>query len=91
MKKNKSAIKKAKQAEERRVRNAHVKTGMKTQVKKALVSIEAGDKENAGALLKNAIASVNKAASKNVIHKRNASRKISRLAKKANKVLQAKS
>ena len=91
MKKNKSAIKKAKQAEERRVRNAHVKTGMKTQIKKALTSIGANDKENTGALLKNAIASIDKAASKNVIHKKNASRKISRLAKKANKVLEAKS
>ena len=91
MKKNKSAIKKAKQSEEKRVRNAHVKSTMKTQIKKAITAIDASDKDNTGGLLKNAIASINKAASKNVIHKNNAARKVSRLSKKAHKVLQAKS
>jgi small subunit ribosomal protein S20 len=91
LKKNKSAIKKATQAEGKRVRNAHVKSTMKTQIKKAITAIEASDKDNTGGLLKNAIASINKAASKNVIHKNNAARKVSRLSKKAHKVLQAKS
>ena len=91
MKKNKSAIKKAKQSEEKRIRNAHIKSTMKGQIKKAITAIEASDKDNSGALLKNAIASINKAASKNVIHKNNAARKVSRLSKKAHKVLQAKS
>ena len=90
MKKNKSAIKKAKQSEGKRVRNAHVKSTMKTQIKKAITAIDASDKDNTGGLLKNAIASINKAASKNVIHKKNAARKVSRLSKKAHKVLQAK-
>ncbi len=75
MRKNKSAIKKAKQSEERRVRNAHVKSGMKTQIKKALAAIEANDKENSGEFLKSAISSINNAASKKVIHKNNAARK----------------
>ena len=91
MKKNKSAIKKAKQSEGKRVRNAHVKSTMKTQIKKTLTAIEANNKDNTGDLLKSAIASINKAASKNVIHKNNAARKVSRLSKKAHKVLQAKS
>ena len=91
MKKNKSAIKKAKQSEDKRVRNAHVKSTMKTQIKKTLTAIESSNKDNTGELLKSAIASINKAASKNVIHKNNASRKVSRLSKKAHKVLQAKS
>jgi len=91
LKKNKSAIKKAKQSEEKRVRNAHVKSTMKTQIKKTLTAIDANDKDNTSGLLKNAIASINKAASKNVIHKNNAARKVSRLSKKANKALQAKS
>lgn len=91
MRKNKSAIKKAKQSEERRVRNAHVKTAMKTQIKKALAAIETNDKDNSGDLLKSAISSINKAASKKVIHKNNAARKVSRLSKKANKIIQAKS
>lgn len=91
MKKNKSAIKKATQSEERRIRNAHVKSTMKSQIKKAIAAIEMNDKDNSGTLLKNAIASINKAASKNVIHKNNAARKVSRLSKKAHKALQAKS
>jgi small subunit ribosomal protein S20 len=90
LKKNKSAIKKAKQSEGKRVRNAHVKSTMKTQIKKTLTSIETNNKDNTGELLKSAIASINKAASKNVIHKNNAARKVSRLSKKAHKVLQAK-
>ncbi len=90
MRKNKSAIKKAKQSEERRVRNAHVKATMKTQIKKAAAAIEANDKGSAGALVKNAVVSINRAASKKVIHKNNAARKVSRLSKKAHKVLEAK-
>jgi len=90
LKKNKSAIKKANQSEGKRVRNAHVKSTMKTQIKKAITAIETSDKDNTGGLLKNSIASINKAASKNVIHKNNAARKVSRLSKKAHKVLQAK-
>jgi small subunit ribosomal protein S20 len=91
LKKNKSAIKKAKQSEGKRVRNAHVKSTMKTLIKKTITAIDASDKDNTGGLLKNAIASINKAATKNVIHKNNAARKVSRLSKKAHKVLQAKS
>jgi small subunit ribosomal protein S20 len=91
LKKNKSAIKKAKQSEDKRVRNAHVKSTMKTQIKKTITAIETNNKDNTGELLKSAIASINKAASKNVIHKNNAARKVSRLSKKAHKVLQAKS
>lgn len=91
MKKNKSAIKKAKQSEDKRIRNAHVKSTMKSQIKKAITSIETKDKDKTDEILKNAIASINKAASKNVIHRNNAARKVSRLSKKAHKVLQAKS
>jgi small subunit ribosomal protein S20 len=64
---------------------------MKTQIKKALAAIETNDKDNSGDLLKSAISSINKAASKKVIHKNNAARKVSRLSKKANKIIQAKS
>jgi small subunit ribosomal protein S20 len=91
LRKNKSAVKKAKQSEERRLRNAHIKTAMKTQVKKAMTAIGASDKGNVGELFKNAIASIDKAASKKAIHKNNAARKVSRLSKKAHKVLEAKS
>lgn len=90
MKKNKSAIKRAKQAEKRRLRNSHIKSTMKTYIKKALNAIENKEIENIDANLRAAISYINKTASKGVIHKNTASRKISRLTKKANEVLLAK-
>lgn len=90
MKKNKSAIKRAKQSEKRRLRNAHIKSTMKTYIKKALSAIENKDTESLSSSLRTAISYINKTASKGVIHKNTASRKISRLTKKANKVLLAK-
>ncbi len=90
MRKNKSAIKRTKQSEARRLRNSHVKTTMKTQIKKALSAADAKDKENLDVLFVKAISQINKAASKGVIHKNNASRKVSRLVKKVNRATQAK-
>lgn len=90
MKKNKSAIKRAKQAEKRRLRNSHIKSTMKTYIKKALSAIENKEIENIDANLRAAISYINKTASKGVIHKNTASRRISRLTKEANEVLIAK-
>lgn len=91
MRKNKSAIKRSRQAEEKKLRNTHVKTTMKTNIKKAMVSIAANDKDQIGDLFKKAVISIGQTASKKVIHKNNAARKISRLSKKVHKALQAKS
>ena len=63
---------------------------MKTQVKKVLAAVQSGSPET-GELFTSAVASINKAKSKKVIHKNSAARKVSRLAKKAHKVLAAKS
>jgi small subunit ribosomal protein S20 len=87
LRKNKSAIKRAGQAEKRRLRNSHVKSTMKTNIKKALSSLGEKDKSNAGVATKAAIAYIDKAASKGVIHKNQAARRISRLARKAHKAL----
>ncbi len=84
MRKNKSAIKRARQSEERRLRNSHVKSTMKTQVKKVIQAIENKDKENLDRLVKSAISYIDKASSKGVIHPNNAARKVSRLSKKVN-------
>ncbi|MCX7856436.1 MAG: 30S ribosomal protein S20 [Deltaproteobacteria bacterium] len=89
MKKNKSAIKRARQAEARRIRNSSVKSMMKTYIKKALLAIE--EKKDAQTIdnsIRKAISVINKAASKGVIHKRTASRKISRFTKRINKLIQ---
>jgi len=89
LKKNKSARKRAKRAEARRRRNAAAKSMMKTYVKKALiVAQENREPSEVGEYLRKAISVINKAVSKGVIHKRTASRKISRLTKKVNKLIQ---
>jgi len=90
LRKNKSAIKRAMQSEERRLRNSHVKSTMKTQVKRVIQAIENKDKENLDRLVKNALSYIDKAASKGVIHPNNAARKISRLSKKINVFSSAK-
>ena len=87
MRKNKSAIKRAQQAEKRRLRNSHVKSTMKTTIKKALSAVKDKDKANVEAATKAAVAYIDRASSKGVIHKNQAARRISRLAKKAHKVL----
>ncbi|MEI6154535.1 MAG: 30S ribosomal protein S20 [Deltaproteobacteria bacterium] len=84
MRKNKSAIKRARQSEERRLRNSHVKSTMKTQIKRVVQAMASKDKEHLDILVKGAVSYINKAASKGVIHPNNASRKVSRLSKKVN-------
>ncbi len=66
--------------------NKAVKSGVKTAVKKVRAAIEANDKAAASAALNEAAATIDKAASKGVLHKNNASRKVSRLAAAVSKV-----
>ncbi|MCX5807294.1 MAG: 30S ribosomal protein S20 [Proteobacteria bacterium] len=90
MKKNKSAIKRARQSEEKRLRNSHVKSTMKTHIKRVMIAVENKVIENLDNIFKSAVSYINKASSKGVIHKNNASRKVSRLTKKVNNLSQPK-
>lgn len=72
------------QSEKRRTRNRHVKSTMKGYIKKFLKSIDEKNVDAAKDNLHTAIVSIDRAASKGVIHKNNASRKISRLQRKFN-------
>ena len=65
-------------------RNKAIKSSVKTAIKKVRVAIEANDKEAAQTALLAATATIDKAATKGVYHKNNASRKVSRLAKAVN-------
>jgi small subunit ribosomal protein S20 len=85
-KKNKSAIKKAKQANKRNLLNKAVRSTIKTIERKLESVITSGNKEEAGKALTEATKVFQKAASKGVIHKNNASRKISELARKVNAI-----
>lgn len=81
---HKSAGKRNRQAQVRRLRNRMNKSKMKTVVNKVDEAVAAGSTEAAQEALKKAISVVAKTASKGTIHKKTASRKISRLTKRVN-------
>ncbi|MEK7683747.1 MAG: 30S ribosomal protein S20, partial [Nitrospirota bacterium] len=86
-KKNLSAIKRTRQAEKRNLRNASIRSKIKTVSKRIEEAITEKNQENVKKLLREIIRTVNSAVSKGVLHKNTASRKISRLSKLANTVL----
>ena len=77
----KSAKKRILVNETRAARNKAIRSKVKTSIKKVEASISAGDMAAAQANLVNAISEIEKAASKGVYHKNNASRKVSRISK----------
>lgn len=85
----KSAEKRNRQAQKRRVRNAATRTTVKHAVKKARETLAGKDATATTTALKDAARAIGKAVSKGVVHKRAASRRISRLAKAANKAAKA--
>lgn len=88
-KKNLSALKRARQAEKLSLRNQSAKTKIKTLAAKLDAAILLKSKEDVNKVLKEAAKVISSAASKGIIHKNTASRKISRLSKKADTVLKA--
>ena len=78
---HKSALKRHRQGLARRARNRTTRSSCRTAIKKVRAAIEGGDVTAASELLRQAQKSIATAATKGVYHKRNASRKISRLAK----------
>ncbi len=82
----KSAKKRIDVINKKTLRNKMIKSKIKTVIKKVEASIAAGDKEAAQANLLVAISEIDKAASKGVYHKNNASRKVSRLTTAVNKM-----
>lgn len=81
---HKSAEKRNRQNKIRNARNTHIRSTMRTYVKKVRLAIAEGDMETAKTIFEKAVPYIDKAASKGVIHKATASRKISRLAKLVN-------
>ena len=86
---HKSALKRHRQSIENRDRNRATRSRMKTAVKAAVQAVETKD-ANAAKVLSTAVSVVAKSASKGLIHKNTAARKISRLTKHANAALSAK-
>ncbi len=83
---HKSAEKRNRQAQVRRLRNRAIRSRMKTAIKNLNTAIEDGNAEEAKTVLAATIPVIAKTASKGTIHKKNASRKISRLTKRVNQM-----
>jgi len=77
---HKSALKRASQNEQRRIRNKTTKTKVKNIVKDVRLAAGKESSETVLNKLNQAQSIIDKAAKKGVIHKKTASRKISRLA-----------
>jgi small subunit ribosomal protein S20 len=83
---HKSAIKRARQNDVRRLRNKSLKTKIKNVIKDLRLSVSETSKEETLKKLDMAKSSIDRAAQKGVIHKKTASRKISRLSKLVNSI-----
>lgn len=74
-----SAKKRARQSENRRLHNKHIRSGMRTRVKAVVYAIDSGDKEAAVAAYKLAVPAIDASVTKGIIHKNKAARHKSRL------------
>jgi len=83
---HKSAEKRNRQSQDRRIRNRINRTRMRNAIKAVDAAIVEGSQETAQELLMKAVPVIAKTASKGTIHKKNASRKVSRLTKRVNKM-----
>jgi small subunit ribosomal protein S20 len=81
---HKSALKRIRQSETRRKRNQHVRTKMRTVVKKCREAFESGDKTQASEAFAAAEREIRRAATKGIIPKQRADRSVGRLAKRLN-------
>jgi small subunit ribosomal protein S20 len=83
-KKNRSALKRARQAKKRTLRNRSVKSMIKTLSKKIEDAVKNKNVEDATIILNKAISAIDKAARKGILHKNTAARKVSRLRRLVN-------
>ena len=84
VKKNKSAIKRAAQAEKRTLINRSSRKLLKTLSKKVEAEAAGKNMDSAKTALKNAVVAIDRAAIKGIVHKKTASRKVSRLTRLVN-------
>jgi small subunit ribosomal protein S20 len=79
-----SALKRMRQGEKRRVRNAAVRGSVRTAVKSTRAALAAGSAEEARGDLARAIRLLDKAVTKGVLHRNAAARRKSRLTRQLN-------
>lgn len=78
----KSAAKRMRQNARRRAANRSKRSMMRTSIKKLYTAVEQGDAQAAAAQLAETASVIGKMASKGIIHKNNAARRISRLSRR---------
>jgi len=83
-----SAEKRNRQAQKRRARNVQVRTTLKTAVKKAREAIAKGE-ATAREAVQGAVRALDKAASRGIVHRNAAARRIARMVKAATKAAKA--
>jgi small subunit ribosomal protein S20 len=88
-KKRLSVLKRDRQNEKRNQRNRAVVSKIKTYTKKVDEALKSKDEGQVGQALREAEKVIRSAASKGVLHRNTASRKISRLTRRANAALKA--
>ena len=75
-----SALKRHRQSEKRRARNQAIKTHLRHLIRDVRTALSSRDATAAAETFKRAARALHKAATKGVVHRRNASRRIARLA-----------
>jgi small subunit ribosomal protein S20 len=83
---HKDAVKRNRQNHKRRAQNRQYRSRMRGQIKKVRAAIEAGDATGAAAELKSTVGLIHRLASKGILHRRQAGRKISRLQQAVNQL-----
>ena len=83
---HKSAMKRARQNEVRRLSNKNYKTRSKNVIKEVRTAVAENSADQARETLKKAVSVIQKSASRGVIHKNKAARKISRLSRRVNQL-----
>jgi len=81
---HKSALKRIRQSARRQKHNQHIRSGMRTDIKRFRESLEAGDSSAASEHFATAERAIRRASSKGLIPKRRADRSVGRLAKSLN-------
>ncbi|UCG77755.1 MAG: 30S ribosomal protein S20 [Nitrospirota bacterium] len=87
VKKNLSAEKRVRQSRKRHERNQAVRNAVKTLTKKFNEALVSSDKDSVQEVYGKVIKLLNKASSKGIIHRNNASRRISNISKKLHKFI----
>ena len=84
---HKSAIKRHRQEENRRMRNRHHRSKLRSQVKRIRKALQDGDTETAQSLLPSTLSLFDRSAKLGVIHDNAAARSKSRLTRAVNKLV----